>query len=770
MEPGGAGLHPSAGELARQTEEARALARELAETNAALHEANVGLGSALAAARSSEERYRALVETNTLMVWRTDASGQVEDLPFWRELTGQTPAQVRGDGWTSAIHPDDAAHTVRVWREALASRRPYESQYRVRLRDGSYRWYRARAVPLLHSDGTVREWVGVFNEIDRMVRREEGMRFLAEASAALTETLDEVATLETLAKLATEYLADGAMITLVREDGRFEHVTTRSRDGVTAAYAAETERMYPLPPGASSGYPRAIRTAEPELIPPGAFDEGILPDVAADALHLERLRKLDMYSGMVVPLVARGATFGAITLVLHGPGRRRPFDATDLALATELGRRAALALDNSRLFAGERAARADAERSAELTRRLQEITASFARALEVDGVARTTLSQGLDALSASAGLVYIMNEQGTALDLVHRHGLPDAAVLPFAHLGLDAPMPVADAVRSGGAVYVGQRADAIEQYPEAAAANRFVASEAWVAVPLVYGGRTLGAVALGFEGRRDFSHEDRALVDALGRHCAQAMERARLWGAERDARDDAERANRAKSDLLAKVSHETRQPVHASVGWVETMEMGLQGPITEAQREALRRIRQNQGRLLTVLNDLLDMSRIEAGKLDLRVEPVAVAAVVDEVESAVTPQMREKSIAYDFRRPAPELVVRADRILLVGILTNLLSNAAKFTPAGGEVIVACHADQSWVRLAVIDSGIGIPAELHERVFEPFYQVERGLTRTSSGTGLGLSISRESARAMGGELALESRGEGGCVFTVRLPRG
>jgi len=542
-------------------------------------------------ARASEARYRALVEAATQMVWSTDANGQVADIPFWRELTGQTVEEVRGSGWLDAIHPADAPGTLQRFRDAVASRRPYEAQYRLRLRDGSYRWYRARGVPVLAPDGSVREWVGLFNEVDRMIRRDEGMQFLVDASAALAETLEEETTLDTLARLAVDQLADGAMITLVREGGRLEHVTTRSRDGHTAALAAETERMYPLPSDASSGYPRAIRTGEAELIPPDAFHEDILPKVAADAIHLERLRRLAMYSGMVVPLVARGHIMGAMTLVLHGPERRRPFDAADLAVAIELGRRAALALDNGRLYA-----------------------------------------------------------------------------------------------------------------------------------------------------------------------------------AERDARDEAERASHAKSDLLAKVSHETRQPVHATIGWVNTIEMELHGAVTEAQAEALGRIRQNQLRLLAVLNDLLDISRIEAGRLDLHLRVLEVAEVVDVVESAVSPQMRDQNLVLAFPRPARDVVVRADTDQLVGILTNLLGNAAKFTPPGGRVEVRCERHDGWVRIHVTDTGIGIVPALHQRVFEPFFQVESGLTRTITGTGLGLSISRESARAMGGDITLESAPGSGSTFTVMLPAG
>jgi signal transduction histidine kinase len=227
-------------------------------------------------------------------------------------------------------------------------------------------------------------------------------------------------------------------------------------------------------------------------------------------------------------------------------------------------------------------------------------------------------------------------------------------------------------------------------------------------------------------------------------------------------------ANRAKSELLAKVSHETRQPVHATVGWVDTLALEIHGAVSDAQREALRRIKQNQSRLLSVLNDLLDMSRIEAGKLELRAGPVVVAEVIDAVESAVAPQIADRGIAYDFRRPPATLVAHADRDQLIGILTNLLSNAAKFTSRGGQVSVECRAEEGRVALAVRDTGIGIVPELQERVFEPFFQIESGFTRTTVGTGLGLAISREAARAMGGEITLSSEPGRGSVFTVWLP--
>ena len=274
------------------------------------------------------------------------------------------------------------------WAKAQASGVVTEVRYRLRMTGGNYRWHRARVVPIWNGDGPLIEWIGIFTDIDQLVRRDDGMRFLAEASAAPTESLDESVTLDTLARLAVDNLADGCMVTLARPDGAFEHAATRSSDdNVTASYAAETERLYPFTGNATSGYPLAIRTGVPELVPEGTFDQQVLPAIAADAVHLERLRKLDMYSAMVLPLVARGSTLGAIAL-----GATWTASAPSIRRARSLSRHRVGAPRCTRArqrasFRGRTSRSPGRARVAELTRRLQEITASFARAINVEGVA-----------------------------------------------------------------------------------------------------------------------------------------------------------------------------------------------------------------------------------------------------------------------------------------------------------------------------------------------------------------------------------------------
>ena len=289
-------------------------------------------------------------------------------------------------------------------------------------------------------------------------------------------------------------------------------------------------------------------------------------------------------------------------------------------------------------------------------------------------------------------------------------------------------------------------------------------------VPLQARGRILGAMTLCMtdSGRR-FSERDRALAEELGRRAGFAVDNARLYRAAMQARVEAERANKAKSDLLAKVSHETRQPVHATIGWTDTLDLGIYGPITAEQGDALRRIKQNQERLLSVLNDLLDMSRIEAGKLDLRLASVALDELLEAVEGAVLPQVRAKSLRYESSCQLAGLAVYADRDHLAGILTNLLSNAVKFTPAGGSITVSCRDGGADVVIDVADSGMGVAEALHERIFEPFFQVDSGFTRTTSGAGLGLAISREAARAMKGDIVVRSEPGLGSTFSLILPK-
>lgn len=254
-------------------------------------------------------------------------------------------------------------------------------------------------------------------------------------------------------------------------------------------------------------------------------------------------------------------------------------------------------------------------------------------------------------------------------------------------------------------------------------------------------------------------------------------ERERLLVDAQAARSEAEAANRAKGEFLAVMSHELRTPLNAIGGYTELIELGIHGPVTEAQRTALARIQASQRHLLGLISAVLDYSRVEAGAVSYRIVNVPVGEAVSEAETLVAPQLRAKGLGYGWSGTPPTLEVQADREKLQQVLLNLLGNAVKFTGTrdgvAGRVEVTCTVNGTAAGgralLHVHDTGAGIPAEQLERVFEPFVQADQKLTRPQQGVGLGLAISRDLARGMGGDLTVESTPGVGSTFTLSLPR-
>ncbi len=263
-------------------------------------------------------------------------------------------------------------------------------------------------------------------------------------------------------------------------------------------------------------------------------------------------------------------------------------------------------------------------------------------------------------------------------------------------------------------------------------------------------------VALEVELRKALGEQQRALV------------------AERAARAEAESASLAKNQFLAVMSHELRTPLNAIAGHTQLLEMGLHGPVTSAQREALNRIDRSQRRLLTLVNDVLSLVRVESGRAEYSLESVDVYSVIRAMVALVGPLLASARLRCEIGEAASNsatpLLVRADRERLQQILLNLLTNAIKFTPAGGTLAVSAeplHA-ASLARIEICDNGIGIPAERLDAVFEPFVQLASKLSSRRDGIGLGLTISREFARGMGGDLTVARERAEGAAFILTLP--
>jgi len=296
---------------------------------------------------------------------------------------------------------------------------------------------------------------------------------------------------------------------------------------------------------------------------------------------------------------------------------------------------------------------------------------------------------------------------------------------------------------------------------------------AFVAVPLVKHGELVGALCVAESEPRQWSASEVALVQETAERLWAGVERARAEAAMRSAKQVAEAANSAKSDFLAAMSHELRTPLNGIAGHVQLIQLGIHGPVTPEQGMALDRIHRSEQHLLSLINDILNFAKLEAGRVEYELTDLPLAEVVADVSAIIEPQLAVKGITYR-ADVALDTMVRGDREKLRQVLLNLLSNAVKFTESGGRVWIDVSMDTDsmpgTVLLRVSDTGCGIPSEKHEAIFEPFVQLRRSLTQGGEGTGLGLSISRDLARGMGGELTVQSVEGDGATFTLVLPAG
>ncbi|HWK90520.1 MAG TPA: ATP-binding protein, partial [Longimicrobium sp.] len=300
-------------------------------------------------------------------------------------------------------------------------------------------------------------------------------------------------------------------------------------------------------------------------------------------------------------------------------------------------------------------------------------------------------------------------------------------------------------------------------------------------VPLALYAETFGALVVGYRRPYEVTPRDVRLAMALAGHAAVAISNARLHGALEERSRELERANEelrwsaeAKDRFFASVSHELRTPLNAILGYNSLLIDGVVGSLGPESRAMLERAQRATNNLLFLVNDVLDLSKMEAGKLELVIQPLSLYEVLDEAISTVAPQVREKGLALAVTPPVelPPLHSDADRVRQ--ILVNLLSNAVKFTDRGNVSVAIGAVDapegegevRRWVEVRVSDTGPGIAPEDQERVFHEFEQVSGGSSR--GGTGLGLPISRKLARLLGGELRLESAPGRGSTFTMRLP--
>jgi PAS domain S-box-containing protein len=633
--------------------------------------------------RESESRYRSLADAVPQIVWTTDADGKTLSYnERWYEYTGLERGQA-GDA-QGIVHPDDVPEMLERWAASRTTGDPFEVEYRFRRVDGVYRWHLGRSVCLRDDSSTITGWVGTATDIHDRRLAEERQRFLAEAGWVLGSSLDYEQTLADVARLAVPHVADWCTVDIF-VGGKLERLALEHVDPLKLALARELQET--MLGAAGSAGAAAIRAREPVLV--RDIDDETLASFGFDERQLEIARALAPRSYVTVPLMARDEVFGSISFVTAESERR--YDERDLALAEELARHAANAIDNARLYA-------EAERRGRAARALEAVG---------DGVV----------LVDREGVIRLWNTAAATIT-----GLSEPDVLG---------RPIADVVHGWNEIS--------PRIPVASKPGELVHAET---VPVEFGGRELwiSGSGVGFEEGTVYAFRDLTEERAL---------------------------EEIKADFVATVSHELRTPLAAIYGSAQTLRRTDIELDPEIQVQLLGVIASESDRLGTIVNDLLVAGSLDADQLPLSVQRVDPAELAGSVIEAARTHLPE-AIALQLKAPKSLGRVVADPIQLHQVLVNLVDNAIKYSPEGGEVAVSVANGDGLIRFSVIDKGLGIPPSEHRRIFEKFYRLDPDMTRGIGGTGLGLYICRELVRRMDGKIWVESALGKGSTFVVELP--
>lgn len=456
-------------------------------------------------------------------------------------------------------------------------------------------------------------------------------------------------------------------------------------------------------------------------------------------------------SSMWAPLLREDNPIGFITVQTHQPNAYTP---NHLQLLRTVATQTSLAVTNAQLFQ-------QTQKNVAELRKLFRISQAAASSIEADVRIRNTVNALQESLNQASVAIYILDETERQLVLVAARGnqpfpptlSPDHGLARQA-LTWGEPIIVNDVRTLSG---VGS--------PDGGLQNSLAFSQ--LVVPLALGRRVIGIISVQSQQLNAFSEDDLRLLQTLSSNLAATIESARLFQEIQAANERLREVDRLKTQFLANMSHELRTPLNSIIGFSRLMLKGIDGPITAEQEEDLTSIHHSGQHLLRLINDILDMSKIEAGKMVLLFEQVDLVEVARNVLATITALLSDKPVtlltAFD-----PELpLIEADPIRIRQILLNLLSNAAKFTDAG-TIRLQIQREDDFVHLQVADTGKGIAEKHFDKLFREFEQVDASPTREVGGTGLGLPITKNLVALHGGEIWVESELGRGATFHVRLP--
>jgi signal transduction histidine kinase len=471
---------------------------------------------------------------------------------------------------------------------------------------------------------------------------------------------------------------------------------------------------------------------------------------------------------LATPLVREGVALGAILI------RRlevRPFSDKQVRLLETFADQAGIAIENAQLLSELQARTAELTRSVQELQALGEVSRALSSTLDLDTVLATIVSRAVELSGSYSGIVYEFDEgrEHFHARATHRITAEQLDVLREAPIRLGEgavgragmirePVQVADIEREWELVA-----------PQVRTLHVREGTQSLLAVPLVREERVLGGLVILRKERGAFSPEIIATLQTLAAQSALAIQNARLFSESAEKSRQLEAASQHKSEFLANMSHELRTPLNAIIGFSEVLIEKMFGEINEKQQEYLNDILVSGQHLLSLINDILDLSKIEAGRMELDLSDFHLPTTVDDALLLMRERAGRRGISLVLERNVDGRVteIRADQRKVKQVLLNLVSNAVKFTPEGGRIDVRAGIVDGMAEISVTDTGVGIAPEDHGAVFEEFRQVGKA-DKNAEGTGLGLALCQKFVELHGGRIWVQSQVGVGSTFTFTIP--
>lgn len=399
------------------------------------------------------------------------------------------------------------------------------------------------------------------------------------------------------------------------------------------------------------------------------------------------------------------------------------------------------------------------------TSRLHALSAALSEAVTTGAVARAVVTHGRTVVGATAAEVLLLpGKDDTRLERLDAE--PQGVEIGPAEAALDEGVCATAAVESRRPVFIASFDDWQRRFWRSASIAADGGYQSSATLPLLVEGAPIGVLAFHFTVPVNFDDDYQTLLISVAQHCAQAIDRARLYESTQRARADAERANRIKDEFVSIVSHELRTPLNAILGWTTMLQSGALAP--EKSARALRSVHDNASRQARLIDELLDFSRVTSGRASLTIEDVDMRDLIRGVVESMIPSAVARAVELQLSA-VPPVHVEGDRRRLEQVFFNLIDNALKFTPAGGRISIDVRVGDGHVNVQVSDNGDGIDPAFLPHVFDRFRQADSTTSRTHGGLGLGMSIARQLVEAHSGQISAASDGKGcGSTFTVQLP--